>query len=62
MCLRTNVSGYNRVGTIMSGHKRVWAQMCLGTNVSGHKRVHKRVRECVLNTYNLRVKYLDNCM
>ena len=27
------------VGTIVCGHKRVWAQTCLGTNVSGHKRV-----------------------
>ena len=27
------------LGTIISGHNRVWAQICLGTNVSGHKRV-----------------------
>ena len=41
MCLGTNVSGHKhiRVGTIVSGPKRVWAQSCLGTNVSGHNRV-----------------------
>ena len=31
--------GLNRVVTIMSGPKWVWAQSCLCTNVSGHKRV-----------------------
>ena len=29
---------HNRVGTIIHGHKRVWAQMCLVTNVRGLKR------------------------
>ena len=38
-CLGTIVSGHNRVwaqsylGTIVSGHNRVWAQSCLGTIV-----------------------------
>ena len=38
------MSGQNScLGTNVSGHERVWAQMCLaqmcvGTNVSGHKR------------------------
>ena len=27
------------VGTIVCGHKCVWAQTCVGTNVSGYKRV-----------------------
>ena len=27
------------LGTIMSGHSRVWAQSCLGTIVTGHNRV-----------------------
>ena len=45
MCLGTIVSGHNRVwaqsclGTIVSGHNRVRAQSCLGTIVSGHNRV-----------------------
>ena len=45
MCLGTIVSGHNRIwaqsclGTIVSGHNRVWAQSCLGTIVSGHNRV-----------------------
>ena len=45
MCLGTIVSGHNRVwaqsclGTIVSGHNRVWGQSCLGTIVSGHNRV-----------------------
>ena len=45
MCLGTIVSGHNRVwaqsclGTIVSGRSRVWAQSCLGTVVSGHNRV-----------------------
>ena len=43
--LGTIVFGHNRVraqmclGTNVSGHKRVWAQTCLSTNVSEHKRV-----------------------
>ena len=44
-CVGTIVCGHKRVwaqtcvGTIVCGHKRVWAQMCVGTNVCGHKRV-----------------------
>ena len=45
MCLGTITSGHNRVwaqtcvGTIVSGHKHVCAQTCVSTKVSGHKRV-----------------------
>ena len=45
MCLGTNVSRHKRVwaqmclGTNVTWHKRVWAQTCLGTNVCGDSRV-----------------------
>ena len=49
-CRRINVSGHrsvwtqvmyvhNRVGTIMSVYKFVWAQTCLGTVMYGHNHV-----------------------
>ena len=37
-----NFYGYNKLlclGTIISGHKRVWAQTCPGSNMSGHYNV-----------------------
>ena len=42
-------------GTIVSGHKRLWAQSCLGTNVCGHNRVGSSMygHNCVVSDPNI---------
>ena len=58
-CLSTNVSGRKRLGTYVSGHKRVWAQTCQGTNVSGHEHAWAEASLGTISGPKLKVTILD---